>query len=73
MTKEGRVNSAGTQIMDLYRSARARAMGRGSAVLVRWDEDAAMPTAVNPAGQLEGQPTSGLNREGVVVAGRRHL
>jgi type IV fimbrial biogenesis protein FimT len=50
--KDKRVTDAAMNIADLYRMARARAMGRGAAVTVRWDANAATPTAANPAGHF---------------------
>jgi len=50
LTKDRRVENAALNIADLYRTARSRSMGRGSAVLVRWDAHAAMPSGANPAG-----------------------
>jgi type IV fimbrial biogenesis protein FimT len=50
--RERRVENAATSIANLYRVARSRAMGRGSAVLVRWDKNAAQPTAADPQGHF---------------------
>lgn len=45
--QDRRTQQAAHEVMNLYRSARMRAMGRGSAVLVRFD------TTVNPEGAFE--------------------
>ena len=50
--KDSRVTDAAQNIRDMYRNARARAMGRGSAMYVRWHEGAAMPTNAIPIGQF---------------------
>lgn len=50
--KDGRVMDCAQAIADLYRTARARAMGRGSAMAVRWEAGASMPTDLAPWGQL---------------------
>ncbi len=50
--KDGRVMDCAQAIADIYRTARSRAMGRGSAMGVRWDATAAMPTDAAPWGQL---------------------
>jgi len=50
--RDRRVDDAARNIADLYRRARARALGRGSAVMVRWDSGAALPTNTNPAGHF---------------------
>jgi len=52
LMRDNRVSSAATNFADLYRTARNRALGRGSAVLVRWEAGHAMPNAANLAGQL---------------------
>ena len=52
LTKDRRVESAAQNIADLYRTARTRSMGRGSAVLVRWDGNSAKPTDSSPAGHF---------------------
>lgn len=52
LLRDRRVDDAARNIADLYRRARARAMGRGSAVMVRWDASAALPTNANPAGRF---------------------
>ena len=62
LMRDRRVNDAAQQMADLYRSARSRAMGRGSATLVRWNAAANPPTDANPAGHL-------TIREAVVGAG----
>ncbi len=49
LTRERRVDFAAASVADLYRTARTRAMGRGSATLVRWDKNVAEPTsAITP-------------------------
>lgn len=49
LTRERRVDFAAASVADLYRTARARAMGRGSATLVRWDKNVTEPTsAITP-------------------------
>jgi prepilin-type N-terminal cleavage/methylation domain-containing protein len=50
--RNGRVGDAAQNVADIYRLARTRAMGRGSAMVVRWDAAAAMPTNANPAGHF---------------------
>jgi type IV fimbrial biogenesis protein FimT len=50
--RDRRVNQVALQQADMYRVARSRAMGRGSAVLVRWDHDIPTPTPSTPAGRL---------------------
>lgn len=50
--RDRRVDDAARNIADMYRQARARALGRGSAVMVRWDAGAAQPTNANPAGRF---------------------
>lgn len=62
LLRDRRVNDAAVQMRDIFRVARARAMGRGSAVVVRWNFAAPMPTDTNPAGHL-------TVREAVVGAG----
>ena len=52
LMRDNRVTSAATNLADVYRTARARAMGRGSAVLVRWDPAHALPSAADPAGHV---------------------
>ena len=52
LMRDNRVTSAATNLADVYRTARARAMGRGSAVLVRWDSAHALPSAADPAGHV---------------------
>lgn len=50
--RDRRVDDAARNIADMYRQARARALGRGAAVMVRWDAGAALPTDANPAGRF---------------------
>jgi type IV fimbrial biogenesis protein FimT len=50
--RDGRVQSAATNFADVVRTARSRAQGRGSAVLVRWSNGAALPTATNQSAHL---------------------
>lgn len=52
LTKDRRVENAALNIADLYRTARSRSMGRGSAVMVRWDANASMPTDSVPSGHF---------------------
>jgi prepilin-type N-terminal cleavage/methylation domain-containing protein len=52
LMRDNRVSSAATNFADLFRTARARALGRGSAVMVRWEAAHDQPTAANPAGLL---------------------
>jgi prepilin-type N-terminal cleavage/methylation domain-containing protein len=52
LMRDNRVTSAATNMADMYRTARARAMGRGSAVLVRWNPDPHLPSASDPSGHL---------------------
>lgn len=62
--RDRRVQDAARNVADLYRLARARAMGRGSAMMVRWNQTASTPTATDPGhfGVYEGivGPTSPL-------------
>lgn len=50
--RDRRVSDAASNIAELYRTARSRAMGRGSATMVRWNETAALPTDSNPEGHF---------------------
>lgn len=50
--RDGRVSEAASNIADLYRGARSRAMGRGSATVVRWNASAALPTVAQPEGHF---------------------
>jgi type IV fimbrial biogenesis protein FimT len=50
--RDARVSEAASNIADLFRGARSRAMGRGSATMVRWNATAALPTNANPEGQF---------------------
>jgi prepilin-type N-terminal cleavage/methylation domain-containing protein len=52
LIRDGRVSSAATAFADVYRTGRARAQGRGSAVVIRWNTAQALPTAANPAGHV---------------------
>ncbi len=52
LMRDRRVSDAAQQMADLFRGARARAMGRGSATMVRWNVAANMPTTANPSGHL---------------------
>jgi type II secretory pathway pseudopilin PulG len=45
LQRDRRADAAARAIADMYRIARSRALGRGSAVMVRWDANAAMPVA----------------------------
>jgi type IV fimbrial biogenesis protein FimT len=45
LLRERRVNDAASEVANLYRLARSRAMGRGSAVAVLWNVNATNPTA----------------------------
>lgn len=46
--RDRRVQDAARNVADLYRLGRSRAMGRGSAMMVRWDAGAGLPTAADP-------------------------
>jgi type IV fimbrial biogenesis protein FimT len=50
--RDKRVGAAASAVADLYRLARTRAMARGAAVVVRWDQSHPAPTNVNPAGRF---------------------
>jgi type II secretory pathway pseudopilin PulG len=50
--KDKRVTDAAANIADLYRTARARAMGRGAATVVRFNASASMPTTAVPGGHF---------------------
>jgi type II secretory pathway pseudopilin PulG len=50
--RDARVSEAASNIADLFRGARSRAMGRGSATMVRWNASAALPTNANPEGHF---------------------
>jgi type IV fimbrial biogenesis protein FimT len=39
MMRDRRINSAALQVVDMYRTARTRALGRGAPVLITWNED----------------------------------
>ena len=52
LMRDNRVSSAATNFADVFRTARNRALGRGSAVMVRWEAGHAIPSASNLAGQL---------------------
>jgi len=64
--RDRRVQDAARNVADLYRTARSRAMGRGSAMMVRWNGTAGLPTATNPGhfGLYEGivGPTSPMHQ-----------
>jgi type IV fimbrial biogenesis protein FimT len=46
LMRDGRVGSAATNIADIYRVARSRALGRGSAVMVRFNDSTSVPHLV---------------------------
>lgn len=50
--RDRRVAEASDHIANVIRVARARALGRGAAVLVRWNKNGDLPTDANPEGQL---------------------
>jgi prepilin-type N-terminal cleavage/methylation domain-containing protein len=50
--KDKRVTDAAANIADLYRMARARAMGRGAATAVVWNQSVALPNTANPGGHF---------------------
>ncbi len=52
VTRDRRVDAAALAIADIYRTGRARAMGRGAAVVVRWDANAPTPTVAQPQGHF---------------------
>jgi len=64
--RDRRVNNAAQQFADMYRTARSRAMGRGSATLVRWNENANLPTPTNRDGRM-------VMREAIMGAGQGAL
>jgi len=47
-----RVSAASRAVVGLYRAARARALGRGTAVLVRWDKNESLPKPGDPSGHF---------------------
>lgn len=51
--RDRRVSDAAHNIAELYRTARTRAMGRGSATRVVYDGSAALPTDADPGGMFE--------------------
>ncbi|MBI4704620.1 MAG: type II secretion system protein [Deltaproteobacteria bacterium] len=53
MMRDSRVATAASRVAEVYRVARARALGRGGAVMVRWQGMAALPTPGNPGGHFE--------------------
>ncbi len=61
VTRDRRVDNAALNIADVFRTARARAMGRHSATMVRWDAGIAIPTPALPQGHF-------TVREGVLGA-----
>jgi len=52
LLRDGRVSNAASQVADMVRMARTRALGRGSAVLVRWNFNQSVPTDIQPVGRL---------------------
>ena len=50
--RDRRVASASNHLAEFYRTARARAMGRGGAIMVRWDGQHAFPSPADPAGHF---------------------
>ncbi|MSP24283.1 MAG: prepilin-type N-terminal cleavage/methylation domain-containing protein [Myxococcales bacterium] len=52
LSRERRVDFAANVVADLYRTARARAMGRGSATVVRWNSASAIPNVPGAAGHF---------------------
>jgi len=66
LLRDRRVTDAAQQLADLYRGARSRAMGRGSAILIRWNQNASTPTNANPAGRA-------TMREAIMGAGQGAL
>lgn len=52
LMRDRRVNAAAIEVADMYRVARTRAMGRGAAVMVRWDQTAVPPTSAAPDGHF---------------------
>jgi type IV fimbrial biogenesis protein FimT len=50
--EDNRVQKATYRVAETVRFARGRALGRGSAVLVRWDVNHAAPTPDDPNGRL---------------------
>ena len=64
LLRDRRVTEAARHTADLYRLARARAMGRGAAVMVRWNASA-VPTNANPVGHFSvWEATAGPNTPG---------
>lgn len=53
MMRDRRVQSLALRQVEFLRLARARAMGRGAAQLVRWDAIQAAPASVNDPGRLQ--------------------
>jgi len=52
LMRDRRVDSVASQVTDVYRIARTRAMGRGSAVTVIFDNGAKLSTPTNPTGHI---------------------
>ncbi len=52
LMRDRRVNAAAIEVADMYRVARTRAMGRGAAVMVRWNQAALLPSAAFPDGHF---------------------
>ncbi len=52
LMKDRRVNSIAVQMASFYRTARARSMGRGSAIMVRYNDKEALPSALKQAGHV---------------------
>jgi type IV fimbrial biogenesis protein FimT len=52
LLRDRRVDNAATQMLDLYRVARSRALGRGAATVVRFNKTAAMPSSSQAAGRF---------------------
>ncbi len=52
LMKDRRVNNAAQQMASFFRTARARSMGRGSAIMVRWNDNETLPSVAKRAGHL---------------------
>ena len=52
LMRDRRVNAAAIEVADMYRVARTRAMGRGAAVMVRWNQSALPPSSTAPDGHF---------------------
>jgi prepilin-type N-terminal cleavage/methylation domain-containing protein len=66
MMRDRRINSAALQVVDMYRTARTRALGRGAPVLITWNEDDGLKrlssgvlTIREPAATNSPEPTPG--------------